>query len=312
MSFYADAPAELLYNLPGVGNAVTNTVTSGAASGGPLLGGGPTAGVASVIPPCEIPHGYFSKIGKAIMIEGFGVYSLGSTVPTMKIAFYLDAVPGTPVTLLCATGAFTADTTSRAAMGFNFKVMLTCTALGTPGALQAWGWLNWGMVPSLTTTVAAPQITYVIGPATTAPVAFTTVQTAPTYLDVYASWSTSSTGPSITLTQMMVWGLNLSAYFNWACVMMRAWNQGHVQCPSAIGSITPRACVNRTTIGAPAVRRWSRPLRSPSGCVCQEGRALLRSARTPNARTAGRACAHPATQCSGCARIPRRTAGTRG
>jgi hypothetical protein len=25
---------------------------------------------------------------------------------------------------------------------------------------------------------------------------------------VYASWSTSSTGPSITLTQMFMWGLN--------------------------------------------------------------------------------------------------------
>jgi hypothetical protein len=28
------------------------------------------------------------------------------------------------------------------------------------------------------------------------------------YLEAYASWSTSSTGPSITMTQMFVWGLN--------------------------------------------------------------------------------------------------------
>lgn len=208
MSFYADAPAELIYAMPGVGNAVTNTVTTGQASGGPLMGGGPTAGVASLIPPCEIPHNYFSKQGKAIMVEGFGVYSLGSTVPTMKIAFYIDNTPGTVGTLLCATGAFTADTTSRAAMGFNFKVLVTCTQPGPSGTLQAWGWLNWGMVPSLATTVAAPQITYVIGPATTTPVVFSTAQSTPTYLDVYASWSTSSTGPSITLTQMFMWGLN--------------------------------------------------------------------------------------------------------
>jgi len=208
MSLFGDAPAELLYAMPNVGNAVTNTVTTGQASGGPLMGGGPTAGVASLIPPCEIPHNYFTKQGKAIMVEGFGVYSLGSFAPTLKMAFYIDNIPGTVGTLLCATGAFTADTTSRAAMGFNFKLLVTCTGVGPSGTLQAWGWLNWGMVPTLTTTVAAPQITYVIGPATTTPVTFNTAQSAPTYLDVYANWSTSSTGPSITLTQMFMWGLN--------------------------------------------------------------------------------------------------------
>ncbi len=208
MSFYADAPAELLYAMPNVGNAVTNTITTGQASGGPLLNGGPTAGVASLIPPCEIPHNYFSKVTKAIIVDGVGVYSLGSTIPTLKLAVYIDAIPGTPATLLCATGAFTADTTSRAAMAFNFRVYVTCTGTGPSGTLQAWGWLNWGMVPSLTTTVAAPQVSYVMGPATTTPVGFSTAQSTPTYLDVYASWSTSSTGPSITLTQMFMWGLN--------------------------------------------------------------------------------------------------------
>jgi hypothetical protein len=64
------------------------------------------------------------------------------------------------------------------------------------------------MIPTLTTTVAAPQITYLIGPGTTTPVAFNTSQSTPTYLDIYANWSTSSTGPSITLTQLLVWGLN--------------------------------------------------------------------------------------------------------
>jgi hypothetical protein len=208
MSFYGDAPAELIYAMPGIGGAVTNTVTSGSAAGGPLLGGG-GAGAGSLIPPCEIPHGYFSKQGKALLVEGMGVYSLGSTVPTMKFALYLDnAVGGTPTTLLAATGAFTADTTSRAAMGFNFRVYVTATQVGVNGLLQCWGWLNWGMVASLTTTVAAPQITYVMGPATTTAISFNTTQTTPVYLSPYASWSTSSTGPSITLTQMFVWGLN--------------------------------------------------------------------------------------------------------
>jgi hypothetical protein len=208
MSFYADAPAELLYAMPGVGGAVTNTITSGTAAGGPLLGGG-GGGAGSLVPPCEIPHNYFSKQGKVLLVDGVGVYSLGTTVPTMKFAVAFDNSPlGTPITTLCATGAFTADTTSRAAMGFNFRVYVTATQVGVNGLLQCWGWLNWGMVASLTTTVAAPQITYVMGPATTTAISFNTTQTTPVYLSPYASWSTSSTGPSITLTQMFVWGLN--------------------------------------------------------------------------------------------------------
>lgn len=208
MSFYGDAPAELLYAMPGIGGAVTNTVTSGSVSGGPLLGGGQSWGNGSTFAPAEIPHNYFSKIGKAILIEGAGVYSLGATIPTMKFALYLDNTIGGVTTLLCGTGAFTADTTSRAAMAFNFRAYATCTETGPNGALQAWGLLGWGMIPALTTTVAAPQITYAMGAGTTTPVTFSTNQTTPVYLEPYASWSTSSTGPSITLTQMFMWGLN--------------------------------------------------------------------------------------------------------
>lgn len=208
MSFYADAPAELIYNMPGVGGAVTGTLTSGSSAGAPMLGGGQSWGAGSTIPPCEIPHNYFSKPGKAILVEGVGVYSLGSTVPTMKFALYFDNAQGAITKQLCATGAFTADTTSRAAMAFNFRAFVTATQVGPNGALQAWGLLNWGMVPSLATTTVAPQITYVMGPATTTAISFDTGQTTPVFLDVYASWSTSSTGPSITLTQLFVWGLN--------------------------------------------------------------------------------------------------------
>jgi hypothetical protein len=208
VSFYADAPAELLYNMPGVGGAVTGTLTSGSSAGAPLLGGGQSWGAGSLIPPCEIPHNYFSKPGKAILVDGVGVYSLGTTIPTMKFALYFDTAIGNVTTLLCATGAFTADTTSRAAMAFNFRAYITATQVGTNGLLQAWGWLNWGMIPTLTTTVTAPQVTYVMGPATTTAISFNTAQTTPVYLEPYASWSTSSTGPSITLTQMFVWGMN--------------------------------------------------------------------------------------------------------
>ena len=207
MSFYADAPAELLYAMPGVGGAVTGTLTTGTAAGGPLLGGG-GGGAGSLFQPCEIPHNYFTKVGKAILVEGMGIYSLGTTVPTLKFQLCLNNTQGTVATTLCNTGAFTVDTTSRSAMGWNFKVYVTCTATGPNGALQAWGLLNWGMVSGLTTTVVAPSITYVMGAASTTPVSFNTAQTTPVYLEPMAFWSTTSTGPSITMNQLFVWGLN--------------------------------------------------------------------------------------------------------
>lgn len=208
MSFYADAPAELLYAMPGIGGPVTGTLSTGASAGGPLLGGG-GSGNGSLVPPCEIPHNFFSKQGKAIIIEGFGVYNLGANIPTLKFSLFLDSIVGTNTgTPLLTTGAFTVDTTSRAAMAFNFKAWVTCTQVGVNGALQAWGLLNWGMVPSITTTLTAPQNTYLMGPATTTPVTFNTVQSTPVYLEPVAFWSATTNSPSITMTQLLVWGLN--------------------------------------------------------------------------------------------------------
>ena len=209
MSAYGDVGAELLYAMPSIGGAVTNTITSGSASGGPLLAGGPTAGVGSSVPLCEIPHKYFNKAGKTILVEGMGVYSLGATVPTIKFLLSLDSTLGTPGTpSLLTTGAFTADTTSRASMAWNFRAFITCTQPGPNGLLQGWGILNWGLIPALTTTVVAPQTTYTLSSGSTTPTSFNCDQSTPVYLEPYASWSTSSTGPSITLTQMLVWGLN--------------------------------------------------------------------------------------------------------
>lgn len=200
MSFFSDSPAELLYAMPAVGGAVTGTVTTGTAA---LLS---PAGVS--VQAAELPHNYFSKVGKSILIEGCGIYTLGTTIPTLKLAVYLDTAVGTPTTLLAGTGAFTADTTSRTAMQFYFRVIATATALGSSGTLQAFGLLNWGMNAGLTTTVVAPAITYAMGAGTTTPVSFATNATTPIYIEPYASWSTSSTGPSITMTNMLVWGLN--------------------------------------------------------------------------------------------------------
>ncbi len=176
-----------------------------------MLGGG-AAGVASLIPPAELPHNYFSKTGKSILIDGYGVYGVGSSIPTMKFGIFLDNALGAATgTALCTTGVFTSTdiTSGRTTMGFNFRVVVTCTGVGVSGTLQAWGWLNWGMLSNaLTTTLTVPQITYYMGAGTTTPFAFNTTQTTPVYIEPIAFWSTATAGCTMTLTNMLIWGLN--------------------------------------------------------------------------------------------------------
>lgn len=198
MSFYADAPAELLYAMPASGGAVTGTITTGSAAGGPDL--------ASTAAPMELPHQYFSKIGKSLMIEGGGFYTTGTTVPTLKFGLGVNTSVGiVTANILCSTGAFT--TTASVTDGvFIFRALVTATVLGSAGTLSAAGKFLFGS-KTITTTAGIP--TYLMSPsATSTPFTFNTSQTTPVYIEPFAYWSTTSTGPTITMTNFFVWGLN--------------------------------------------------------------------------------------------------------
>jgi hypothetical protein len=112
-------------------------------------------------------------------------------------------VLGTPVATVAKTGAFT----SIASKTFNwyFRLLVTCTATGGSGTLQATGLLNWGE-NNLTTTVA--QQSYLLGAATTAAVSLNTAQSTPVYIEPLAYWSATTTSLTMTMTNFFVWGLN--------------------------------------------------------------------------------------------------------
>lgn len=198
MSFFGDSPAELLYAMPASGGAVTGTITTGAAAGGPDLG--------STAAPMELPHGYFSKIGKSILIEGGGFYTTGSTVPTMKFGVCVNTAVGiVTANILCSTGAFTTIASVTDGV-FMFRALITATVLGSAGTLTAAGKLDFGS-KTITTTTGVPS--YLMSPsATSTPFSFATLQTTPVYIEPFAYWSTTSTGPSMTMTNYIVWGLN--------------------------------------------------------------------------------------------------------
>jgi hypothetical protein len=208
MSFYSDAPAELLYAMPAVGGAVTATVSTGTAAGGPMLGQG---GASGTFQPCELPHNYFSKQGKSIMVHCSGVFVTPNVaIPTIRLALYLDVAVGGTATagsvLLCQTGIFNSATVSTGYTGqWSMQAFATCTGTGTSGSLQAFGLANWG-AQGITTSVGTPS--YTMGTGTTTAIAFNTYATTPVYIEPVAWWSATTSTPTMTMTQMFVWGLN--------------------------------------------------------------------------------------------------------
>ena len=197
MSFVTGTQAELLYSMPASGSAVSGTVTTGTAA---LIGGGSGAN----LPAYQLPAYFFGDtygVAKSMLIQGGGTFVTEGTTQTGKLALYLDTTIGTPGTLLMSTGAF--DPTASVAQGtFMFEALITCTAVGTAGTLNACGRLYWGNSASNTGTVAGAI--YLMGTAGT--VAFSNATAY--YLEPFFSWGATSTGQTITLTNYLIWGLN--------------------------------------------------------------------------------------------------------
>jgi hypothetical protein len=204
VSFYSDAPAELLYAMPGIGGAVSVTLSTGTGAGGPQLGGG--GANSTLVQPCELPHNYFSKVGKSILCEGGGVFVTGTTTPNLVFGVYLNTVLGTPsAALLAKTGAFA--TIASITGNWYFRLLTTCTATGSSGTLQSIGTFTWGP-NALTATTYTEPTTYLLGASSTTPVTYNTGQSVPVWVEPLAFWSATTTSLTMTMTNMFVWGLN--------------------------------------------------------------------------------------------------------
>lgn len=197
MSFLTGTQAELLYAMPSSGSAITGTVTTGTAA---LLSGGSTA----TLPAYQIPAYFWGNtygVAKSMLIQGGGTFATGATTQTGKLAIYLDTAIGTPGTLLVSTGAF--NPTASVAQGtFMFEVLVTATAVGTSGTLNAIGRLFWGNSASNAGTVAGAV--YLMGTAGTVAYSNATAY----FPEVYFSWGATTTTETITLTNLILWGLN--------------------------------------------------------------------------------------------------------
>jgi hypothetical protein len=205
MSFYTGTQTELLYAMPGSGGAVTTSQT--------LLSLNSTSGI-----PYQLPGGYFTQqsgtgTGKSLLIKGGGNFTTSSTSNTLLLAIGIDSTAGT-LNALAQTGAFI-PAVSVTNGAFEFECLVTCQLLGSGAGtkLAAVGHLFIGAanntaVPTFTSgsgggTGGAGVV--MIGAPQTA-VAIT--NSAPYFIEVFATWSATTGSPTITMTNFLVFGLN--------------------------------------------------------------------------------------------------------
>jgi hypothetical protein len=198
ISFLTGTQAELLFSMPAAGAAVSGTVTTGTAALVTPVGG-------ATAPAYFLPAYFFSDsygTGKSILIQGGGTLANGATTETLQLGLYLDTAVGTPGTVLCRTGAFSPFGASTAQTGaFMFEVLITAASVGTAGVLNAVGRVFTGQAG---TTGTAGGSVFLMGSSSEPTINNATGY----YVELYASFGATTTSQTVTLTNMLVWGLN--------------------------------------------------------------------------------------------------------
>jgi hypothetical protein len=201
VSFVTGTQCELLYALPASATAVT-------AASATVLSASSTTN-----PAFQLPAYFFSNtygVGKSLLLKGGGWFTVGSTAVTDIFQVGLDTTAGTLATVIAKTGTFTtvASVTDGA---FDFEVMLTATAIGSSGTLNAVGHMHWGPANN----AAAPTQSAYSSTLSGQPMMIGTPQTAVSFnnstayfLELFNTWSVTTGAPTITLTNFFVFGLN--------------------------------------------------------------------------------------------------------
>ena len=204
MSFLTGTQAELLYSMPATGPVLTGTNTATTGGTQYLISQQGT----STGPAYQLPAYFFSDsygIGKSVLVQGGGTIIGGPATSTTKFALYADTTLGTQGTLLASTGAFSpVGTTVSQNAAFMFEVLMTCTSVGTAGTLNVIGRLFTGQ--SGNTATAATGVTVLMNSAGGSQPTFNNATAY--YLDLYANFGATTTTQTITLTNLLVWGLN--------------------------------------------------------------------------------------------------------
>lgn len=205
MSFVTGTQVEQLYAMPASCTAVTAAAQT-------VLTGTPTA----TNPHYMLPAYFFQSggggaagVGKHLRITAGGFFSTGTLVTvTDVIQLAFDPTPGTLGTAIAKTGAFAMTATTLAGItngAWYLDCLITCQTVGkgaTATLVNALGTLDMGGGNNATTTANAG---YMIG----SPNANIGIdQSVPYAIELWNTWSVTTGAPTITCTQLNIYGCN--------------------------------------------------------------------------------------------------------
>jgi len=195
VSFYTGTQLELLH----CQSANCTAVTAAAIT---VLTGTPAASN----PPYLLPAYFFPTtygVGKHLRITGGGFFTVGTTAVTQTIELSFDPTAGsrTGAITIAKTGAFT--TTASVTNGaWYFDCLITCQQVGSTTNLNAFGTLDWGTGNNAGTVINAG---YMVGaPNTSAAIVHSTAY----FPELWSTWSAVTGTPTITCTQLNIYGCN--------------------------------------------------------------------------------------------------------
>jgi hypothetical protein len=196
MSFLTGTNTELIYSSTGAGAAYNTSVTQ------TLLNANSTTMVQAHIPPdFWLPTN--TSIGRGIRIVARGLISTTTGPPTFTFNVYLGASGATTTQILGAPAITTVASVTNVYWELQGDFILT--AIGKAGTNSSGA--GYGTVVS--PAGFASPFTYALFGGAAQPGTIANVDTSITnYINVMGTWSASSASNSVTLEQLLVFGLN--------------------------------------------------------------------------------------------------------
>jgi hypothetical protein len=197
VTFYTGTQAEVLYSMPVSGAALNTSITKTVISA-----------TSTTNPAYQLPVGFFPTgsggPGRMVRAVCRGTYGCTVSAPTLTLGYYLDVTQAsvTSQILLAGTGAIPLPAAAVTNGAWELEFDIVCQGVGSAGTLMTAGTLSLGTAANAATLVAT---SYMVG-APNAAIAFN--NSTPYFLELWATWGTSSATNTIQATQHTIWGMN--------------------------------------------------------------------------------------------------------
>jgi hypothetical protein len=202
MTFFSGTVGEVIYNMPSAGAALNTSVTKTVI----------TANTTSN-PPFQVPAPLWQPsyaTARLLKVTVGGTYGCTVSTPTLQVGCYLDPTQNstTSQVLLAGTGVATLPATAVTSGNWLMEFYMTVSSMGVgSAAFQQNIFTNGTLLMGTGNNAATANILtdLMVGSSGS------TIQINPMatyFMEVWATWGTSSASNTITCTQFTVFGLN--------------------------------------------------------------------------------------------------------